>query len=126
FPKAHRVRYHPQGVQMRIVAVTLLICLCSTSLVMSQPIRPGLPLVTNFSTLDYHAGIQNYQITQDHRGLLYVANNFGLLEYDGSQWSTYPVKNATKVRSVACDGRGRIFVGCQGDFGYFFPDQKGQ
>lgn len=93
---------------------------------MSQPIGPGLPLVTNFSTLDYHAGIQNYQITQDHRGLLYVANNFGLLEYDGSQWSTYPVKNATKVRSVACDGRGRIFVGCQGDFGYFFPDQKGQ
>lgn len=102
------------------------LCLATISVSPAQVVKPGLPLVTNFSTLDYKAGIQNGYITQDNRGLLYVANNFGLLEFDGNQWNTYPVRNGTKVRSVACDGRGRIYVGCQGDFGYFFPDIKGQ
>lgn len=90
-----------------------------------QIVSPGLPFVRNFETTDYHGGIQNWHISQDKRGLIYIANNFGLLEYDGSQWTTYPVKNETKVRNVVSDGRGRLYVGCQGDFGYFFPDSKG-
>jgi DNA-binding CsgD family transcriptional regulator len=106
--------------------VIFLILTCQSSSLRAQAVRPGLPFIRNFSTLDYKAGIQNWNITQDKRGLLYIANNFGLLEYDGSQWATYPVKNGTKVRSVATDGRGRLYVGGQGDFGYFFPDHKGQ
>ncbi|HYG01130.1 MAG TPA: two component regulator three y domain-containing protein, partial [Chryseosolibacter sp.] len=86
----------------------------------------GLPFVRTFTTLDYNAGIQNWDIAQDKRGILYIANNFGLLEFDGSTWETYRVTNGTKVRSVAIDGHGRIYVGCQGDFGYFFPDNRGK
>lgn len=86
----------------------------------------GLPFVRSFHPLDYGAGIQNLVITQDRRGLIYIANNFGLLEYDGSQWQTYGVKNGTKVRSVAVDPQGRIYVGCQADFGYFSPDTRGK
>jgi hypothetical protein len=76
--------------------------------------------------VDYKAGIQNWDIVQDKRGLIYVANNFGLLEFDGNEWETYPVKNQTKVRCLAIDGSGRIYAGSQGDFGYFFPDNKGK
>jgi hypothetical protein len=86
----------------------------------------GLPFVRNFQTVEYKAGIQNWDIVQDKRGLIYVGNNFGLLEYDGRHWQTYGVRSGTKVRSVAIDSRGRIYVGCQGDFGYFFPDQAGR
>lgn len=86
----------------------------------------GLPLVRNFHTVDYKAGIQNWDIAQDLRGVIYIANNFGLLEFDGTRWEIYRVRNGTKVRSVAIDPRGRIYVGCQGDFGYFFPDQRGR
>lgn len=86
----------------------------------------GLPFVRNFQTVEYKAGIQNWDIIQDKRGLVYVGNNFGLLEYDGHRWQTYGVKSGTKVRSVAIDSRGRIYVGCQGDFGYFFPDGAGR
>jgi DNA-binding CsgD family transcriptional regulator len=86
----------------------------------------GLPLVRNFHTVEYKAGIQNWDIAQDKRGMLYIANNFGLLEYDGDRWELYRVLNGTKVRSVAIDARGRIFVGCQRDFGYFFPDSRGR
>ena len=93
---------------------------------MAQSSLAGLPMVRNFGTDDYRAGLQNYVIKQDRRGLLYVANNYGLLEYDGAQWRTYGVKSGTKVRSVAIDGRGRIYVGCQDDFGYFFPNEIGE
>lgn len=86
----------------------------------------GLPFVRNFQTVEYKAGIQNWDVAQDRRGLVYIGNNFGLLEYDGHHWKTYGVKSGTKVRSVAIDKRGRIYVGCQGDFGYFFPDERGQ
>ncbi len=92
----------------------------------SQSDLAGVPSVRNFSTQDYGAGIQNWDIAQDRRGLVYVANNFGLLEFDGSRWQIYRAKNGSKMRSVAIDNAGKIFVGCQGDFGYFFPDKQGQ
>lgn len=92
----------------------------------SQSNLAGVPSTRNFSTQDYGAGIQNWDIAQDRRGLVYVANNFGLLEFDGSRWQTYRVKNGSKMRSVAIDATGKIFVGCQGDFGFFFPDVQGQ
>ena len=93
---------------------------------LAQSDLAGIPAIRNFSTQDYGAGIQNWDICQDKRGLVYIANNFGLLEYDGSRWQIYRVKNGSKMRSVAIDDAGKIYVGCQGDFGYFFPDQQGE
>jgi ligand-binding sensor domain-containing protein len=98
----------------------------SHTLTFAQSPISGLPFVRTFHTVEYQAGIQNWALTQDKRGILYVANNFGLLEFDGVKWQRYRVKNGTKVRTVAIDARGRIYVGCQGDFGYFFPDESGQ
>src|SRR5688572_16210470 len=107
------------------------LCLCviiisAFSMAHGQSPLGGLPLVRNFHTVDYNAGIQNWDIAQDPRGLIYIANNFGLLEFDGNRWETYRVRNGTKVRSVAIDPRGRIYVGSQGDFGYFFPNERGR
>ncbi len=92
----------------------------------SQSPISGLPSVRNFNTLDYKAGIQNWSIAQDSRGIMYIANNLGLLEYDGNRWRVYAVKNGSKIRSVAVDGSGKIYVGCQGEFGYFFPGKQGE
>lgn len=88
------------------------------------PIK-GLPFIKNYNSTTYKAGIQNWSITQNEDGLLYVANNLGLLEFDGSQWSTLRIKNNTKVRSVFVSGDQRIYVGSQADFGYFYPNASG-
>jgi ligand-binding sensor domain-containing protein len=104
----------------------VLVVLLQPGLANSQSDLGGQPFIRIFPTVDYHAGIQNWSITQDKRGIIYVANNFGLLEFDGEQWQLHPVKNGTKVRSVAIDSRGRIFVGSQNEFGYFFPDAQGR
>jgi DNA-binding NarL/FixJ family response regulator len=86
----------------------------------------GLPEITSYSTLQFHAGTQTWDMQQDKNGILYFANNDGLLSFNGGYWKLYPVPNKTIVRSVAIDsGTGRIYVGAQDEIGYFQPDQGG-
>jgi len=79
----------------------------------------------HFSSETYQGGIQNWQMAQDSLGILYIANNFGLLQYDGTNWRLHIVPNGTKVRSLALGDEGKIYLGCQGDFGYFSPNAQG-
>ncbi len=106
---------------LAIVAIFFIFCNAGGQ----SPVR-GLPFVRYFSTLEYKAGIQNWSLAQDRRGILYVANNLGLLEFDGFNWQVFSVNNGSKIRSVAVDPNGSIYVGCQGEFGFFFPDSRGQ
>jgi len=69
--------------------------------------------------------MMNSSIVQDHRGFMYFANNFGLMEFDGSKWNTYPVRYGSKVRDVAISKEGKIYVAAQGDFGFFTADETG-
>ena len=86
----------------------------------------GIPNITNFFKQDYKAGRQNWDIAQDSRGIMYFANNNGLLTFDGSFWRTYPIPNATIVRSIAIDKNDRIYVGGQQEIGYFTPNERGE
>ena len=90
----------------------------------TQSALPSIPLTTTFTTQDYQGGIQNWDITQDHRGFIYVANNFGLLEFDGTQWNNYIVPNSTRIRSLLADSS-RIYIGGQGQLGYFEANTVG-
>ncbi|EIL92262.1 histidine kinase [Rhodanobacter fulvus Jip2] len=87
----------------------------------------GVPLLQNFSPLDYGAAPQNWAVTQDRRGVIYVGNSDdGVLEYDGTRWRRIPVPNQSSVRSLAVDANGRVYVGCIGEFGYLEPDVHGR
>src|SRR5688572_16525961 len=70
------------------------------------------PEIVNFTKKTYEAGNQNRAIDQDKRGILYVANDDGLLVFDGAYWKTYPLPNKSVVRSVAVS-RDTIYVGGQ-------------
>lgn len=85
----------------------------------------GLPQVSSFKSLEYKGGTQNWGIAQDKNGILYFANNEGLLTYNGAYWKLYPLPNKTIVRSVGIGPDGKIFVGGQDEIGYFFPNQNG-
>ncbi|GAB4092586.1 ligand-binding sensor domain-containing protein [Flaviaesturariibacter terrae] len=86
----------------------------------------GLPEIRNFGKQSYRAGTQSWQIRQDSRGILYFANNDGLLSFDGTYWHTYPLPNKTIVRSIEMGANGRIYVGGQDELGYFAPEANGQ
>lgn len=46
-------------------------------------------LVQNYTINDYHASCQNWDVYVSEHGALYVANNSGLLEFDGNTWHLY-------------------------------------
>lgn len=109
---------------MKFSYLFILMTLFLSSLVKSQdPI--GLPQVTSYRGLDYGAGTQNWGIAQDRDGILYFANNEGLLTFNGTYWKLYPFPNKTILRSVKIDKAGRIFVGAQDEIGYYFPNRNG-
>lgn len=86
----------------------------------------GLLPVYYFSPQDYNALEQNWDITQDNRGIMYFGNNHGVLEYDGVEWRMIRVSNGTTVKSLASDNNGQVYVGAQDEFGYVESDSTGQ
>jgi ligand-binding sensor domain-containing protein len=86
----------------------------------------GLPDIVNYPKKTYAAGLQNWDIQQDQQGIIYIANNEGLLCYDGQFWALYPLPNRTIARSVAIGGDQRVYVGGQDELGYFSPGPSGR
>ncbi len=86
----------------------------------------GIPYFKKYTPQQMEAQTQNWDIVQDHRGLLYVGNNQGILEFDGAVWSTIPLRNSLVARSLAIDGTGRIHYGGLGEIGYVTPSQDGE
>ncbi|MBL8221163.1 MAG: hypothetical protein JNL62_18155 [Bryobacterales bacterium] len=85
----------------------------------------GQFLLQKYEAKNYGASPQNWAIVEDRRGLLYVGNTEGLLEFDGVNWRRIEVPNASAVRSLATDAEGRVFIGGQGIAGYLEPDAQG-
>lgn len=82
------------------------------------------PYFQNFSLSEYNAGNQNWGVSRDENGLLYVANNNGLLEYDGLKWDFFELPNKTTIRSVLAYN-GLVFTGSYEEFGYWKKNSKG-
>lgn len=103
----------------KIYLVLIVILFASTAL-KAEWQRP----VTNYTRHTYKAGNQNWMLQQHNNGWVYVANNNGLLEFDGSGWNIYPMRNA-KARAMKIGDDGRIYIGGIGQFGYFTPNRLG-
>ncbi|MGN6436305.1 MAG: ligand-binding sensor domain-containing protein [Agriterribacter sp.] len=85
----------------------------------------GLPEIINYSKQAYKAGTQNWDICQDKAGILYFANNEGVLSFDGTYWKLYPLPNKTIARSVGIAYDDKLYVGAQDEIGYFAPNKQG-
>ena len=86
----------------------------------------GLPEITNFSKEDHRGGAQNRQIRQDRAGIMYFANNEGVLTFDGVYWKTYPLPNKSIVRTIAFGPDHKLYAGGQDEFGYFTAAPNGE
>ena len=86
----------------------------------------GIPFIKNHTPKEYLAASQNWTITQDNRGMMYIGNNDGILEFDGLNWRLITTANKAVVRSLAKDEKGRIYVGSLGEVGYLAPDSLGK
>ncbi|MDB4921167.1 triple tyrosine motif-containing protein [Mucilaginibacter sp.] len=85
----------------------------------------GVPYVQNYTKALYQSGNQNWSITRDEHGIMYFGNSEGLLTFDGKYWQSYPMPNGLIVRSVAADGKGKVYAGGFGEFGYWETNKNG-
>ena len=85
----------------------------------------GSYLFKRYSPDQYGAAPENWAIAQDRRGVMYVGNTDGLLEFDGQSWRLIRLTNSSVARAVAVDQAGTLYVGGVGTFGRLQPDGAG-
>jgi len=109
------------------IKITVLLLLATTRIAVGQPVEQkelGLPFPSeHHPPKEYGQDPQNWDVVQDNRGLIYTANNDGVLQYDGERWRTVPTTTDLVARSLAADSL--VYVGAKGDFGYLRPDSVG-
>lgn len=86
----------------------------------------GFPFIRNYLPRETGGGPENMAIVQDKRGVLYVANQEGILEYDGVSWRLIRIAGKSWVESLATDWSGKVYAGGIGEIGYLSPDELGQ
>lgn len=89
----------------------------------AQSLNYGLPGIRNFTRAEYAGGIQSWSLGETDNGLLYFANNSGLLEYNGAQWALY--KSVQAINRAICTDGNRIYVGAFNEFGFYEENEKG-
>ncbi|MCF6239722.1 MAG: SpoIIE family protein phosphatase [Bacteroidales bacterium] len=91
----------------------------------SQINKDGLPLVQIYTTDQYEAHGENWAIVRDNKGIMYFANNYGLLQYNGTNWKLFENPYSPYIRSLEVDDKGRVYYGAANDFGMILPDSIG-
>ena len=113
-----------------LIVLALILSSGAGALVRAQPaerVAPGYPPLQNYTPEDYGRRYQsqNWSVTQDARGVIYVANPNGVLVYDAETWRLIPTDGRSLVRTVIADTAGTIFVGAYGEIGALRPDSAG-
>ncbi len=107
--------------RIKIIAVLSFLLTWSFLLVGGSELR-----VKNYGKESYGASSQNWSVTQDRNGYIFIANSFGLLEFDGATWSLYPSSDGNIIRAVAADSTGRVYSSGYRELGYWERDAFGR
>lgn len=97
---------------------TLTLILINVSLIADVDLK-GTPFVKNYHRADYKGGNQTWDIQQGSNGMMYFANNDGLLEFNGSFWNTYNLPNNSIVRAIENGPDGILYAGGYNELGYY-------
>ena len=83
-----------------------------------------LPPIQSYLPKDYNGANQNWMITQSKDNEIFIANNQGLLTFNGSRWNMFFSENGSIIRSAKFMGN-RVYTGSYQDFGYWEKSNNG-
>ncbi|WP_426484827.1 triple tyrosine motif-containing protein [Flavobacterium sp. 2] len=111
----------------KFIRILILSILLISPVLNAQIKKIGVPFIINYNPKTYKAASENWDVLQDSKGMMFFANHFGIMQFDGVRWSivTQP-ENKSMVRSLAIDKKDKMYVGAQGDFGYAIQLPNGQ
>lgn len=91
------------------------LCLLLIIVYQVAPAQTGDFILTHHSPKHSEIDNINFEITADKNGIICIANRFGVLKYDGNEWSFYRTNSSALSLSVSEDNV--VYVGCLGGFG---------
>lgn len=101
--------------KLRILYITLLILATFIGQAQKFP-KKGVPLLKNYPPSQYHNKGKIWDISTSPNGLVYMASDYGLLEFDGEKWKSF-VGSKGVTRSVLTISDSIIYTGSDLDFG---------
>ena len=104
--------------KLAIFLIVLNLILLNSTL-FAQITTIGTPFIENYNRAEYRGGSQTWDVQQGVNGMMYFANNDGLLEFDGSNWNIYNLPNNTILRSIENGNEGRMYAGGFDELGYY-------
>ena len=106
-----------------IAQIWTLLCCCL--LFQNRAVAQYTPYFQNHDLSQYNAGNQNWGISKADDGRLYVANDKGMLEFDGLKWTLSSLPNKTTMRSVLAVNN-KIYIGSYEEFGFWERNKFGK
>ena len=97
---------HPIGVALLLLRATLAVAGEPRD---PRPAERGFPLMRLFDDSDHGSATQNFSVTTDRRGYVYVGNLQGLLVADGARWRQ--IRNQRAIYAVASGPEGLVLAG---------------
>lgn len=104
---------------MKYISVLITVLFASVN-----TLAAAIPFVKNFTNKEVMC--QNWDIEQDSKGIIYIANRYGLVCYDGKTWQTYTTNENRTIRSLHIAPDDRIYIGSYEEFGYFERNEYGK
>ena len=100
---------------MNNILKILLLLFITTFNVYAQDISTyEAPYIKIYSRDDYNAHDQNWNVAQDSLGMIYVANNAGILVFDGNVWDEISMEN---VWGLSANYKGEVYFGADNILG---------
>ena len=79
----------------------------------------------DYRSEDYSMSPQNWSITSDSLGRIWVANSTGVLYFDGAGWNLVLGTVNRDMYHLARTRQGLLYGGGRDEIGYFAPDERG-
>jgi len=84
----------------------------------------GRPPIRDFRPTEYRGHPQVHRVIQGANGFIYLANQEGVVEFDGVRWHHLPAPSSM-IYEMAVTPDGRLWIGGNDELGYFTPQAGG-
>lgn len=82
----------------------------------------GYPVIRHYRAFEYGQSPVNTDVAVSEEGLIYVANQDGLLEFDGAEWRLIPLSGRLAPSRLLVTENGELLIGADGDAGFLGID----
>jgi len=100
----------------KVIFHILIFSLVNCSVLAQRLPEKGVPLLKNFTPSDYNNKGKIWNIKSSENGIIYMAADKGLLEFDGKTWKSYKGSDGF-TRSLLIESDSVIYTGSDMDFG---------